>query len=134
MFSQTRALLVVPKFNPHSFWSYEGATEAMGAKYPTSPLGMITLAALLPRNWQLRLVNRNTEDLIEADLEWADLVMTGGMLSQQFDALQIIGLCRQRKLPVVVGGPDVTSSPAIYGEADFQVLGEAETIIADFIA
>jgi radical SAM superfamily enzyme YgiQ (UPF0313 family) len=134
MHSQTRALLVVPKFNPHSFWSYEGATEAMGAKYPTSPLGMITLAALLPRNWQPRLVNRNTEDLIEADLEWADLVMTGGMLSQQFDALQIIGLCGERKLPVVVGGPDVTSSPAIYDKADFQVLGEAQTIITDFIA
>jgi radical SAM superfamily enzyme YgiQ (UPF0313 family) len=95
---------------------------------------MITLAALLPADWNIRLVNRNTEELTDADLDWADMVMTGGMLSQQFDALQMIDMCRSRKLPVAVGGPDVTSSPHLYAAADFSVLGEAEDIIDDFVA
>ena len=63
----------------------------MGARYPTAPLGMITVAAMLPSDWEIRLVNRNTEDLAEGDLEWADMVMTGGMLFQQADSLRIIG-------------------------------------------
>jgi radical SAM superfamily enzyme YgiQ (UPF0313 family) len=66
-------------------------------------------------------------------LNWADLVMTGGMLAQQPDTLAIIDLCRTQNTPVAVGGPDVTSSPRIYGKANFRVLGEAEDIIEQFI-
>ena len=134
MSDRTKVLMVFPRFNPHSFWSYEGAVEILGAKYPAAPLGMITLAALLPDDWDIRLINRNTEELTDADIDWADMVMTGGMLSQQFDSLQIIEMCRVKNLPVAVGGPDATSSPHIYAGADFSVLGEAEDIIADFIA
>ena len=64
----TRALLVVPEFNRHSFWSYEGVRDELGVRYAASPLGIITLAALLPASWELKLVNRNTEELTEADL------------------------------------------------------------------
>jgi len=92
------------------------------------------VAALLPRSWECRLVNRNTEELHEADLDWADLVMTGGMLPQQPDALRVIELAHARGKPVAVGGPDATSSPERYASADFQVLGEAEGIIDEFIA
>ncbi len=81
---------------------------------------------MLPQDWEFRLVNRNTEDLATADLDWADMVMTGGMLFQQADSLRMIELCRKHGKPVVVGGPDVTSSPHVYKSADFQVLGEAE--------
>lgn len=130
----TRGLLVVPKFNPHSFWSYEGAMELFGTKASASPLGIITLAALLPPSWDLRLVNRNTEDLSEADLAWADVVLTGGMLAQQFDTLEIVRLCRQRALPVMVGGPDATLSPQLYAEADFVVGGEVEDVIDEVVA
>jgi hypothetical protein len=59
----------------------------------------------------------------DADLDWADMVMTGGMLFQQADTLCLIGLTQDRHKPVVVGGPDVTSSPHIYSAADFRVLG-----------
>ncbi|MBN9082335.1 MAG: B12-binding domain-containing radical SAM protein [Rhizobiales bacterium 62-17] len=134
MSRRIRVLMIFPRFNPHSFWSYEGAVEVLGAKYPAAPLGMITLAALLPAEWDIRLINRNTEALEEHDLDWPDMVMTGGMLSQQNDALALIERCRARNLPVVVGGPDATSSPHIYDRADFQVLGEVEDIIVDFIA
>ena len=129
-----KVLMIFPRFNTNSFWNYRATCELKGARYPAAPLGLITVAALLPRSWEARLVNRNTETLGEADLEWADLVMTGGMLFQQPDTLRIIEGCRMRRKPVVVGGPDATSTPEIYNRANFQVLGEAEEIMKDFVA
>jgi radical SAM superfamily enzyme YgiQ (UPF0313 family) len=128
-----RVLLVYPQFVPNSFWNYQETCKLVGASYPAAPLGLITVAALLPQSWEFRLVNRNTEDLSPADIDWADLVMTGGMMTQQPDALALIALCQARGKPVVVGGPDATSSPHVYRSADFQVLGEAEHIIAEFV-
>jgi radical SAM superfamily enzyme YgiQ (UPF0313 family) len=129
-----KVLMIFPRFNTDSFWNYRATCELTGARYPAAPLGLITVAALLPQSWEVRLVNRNTETLTEADLEWADLVMTGGMLFQQPDTLRIIEMCRARRRPVVVGGPDVTSTPDIYSSANFRVLGEAEEIMEDFVA
>ncbi|MGH6743074.1 MAG: radical SAM protein, partial [Bradyrhizobium sp.] len=126
--------MIYPRFTADSFWNYQAACDLVGARYPAPPLGLITVAALLPKSWAVRLVNRNTEDLAGADLEWADLVMTGGMLFQQPDSLRIVEMCRTRGLPVVCGGPDVTSTPNIYRAADFRVLGEAESVMDDFVA
>jgi len=81
MADSCNVLMIFPRFNPKSFWSYEGACEILGVRYPLPPLGMITLAAMLPKSWDIRLVNRNTEELAPADLHWADMVMTGGMLN-----------------------------------------------------
>ena len=128
------ALIVCPRFDPHSFWSFEGVVDVLGARYPTSPLGLITLAALLPATWDVKLVDCNTEPLTEDHLAWADLVMMGGMMAQQTDALWLIDRCKQCKIPVVVGGPDATSSPHVYAHADFLVTGEAENVLEDFIA
>ena len=127
------ALLIYPRFEADTFWNYKRTSEVFGAKYPAPPLGLITLAALLPRSWSIRLVNRNTEELTDADLDWADLVLTGGMLPQGFDILDVIDLCRARGKPVVVGGPGVTSSPENYQTANFLVLGEAEGVIDQFV-
>src|SRR5574337_502879 len=126
-------LMVYPLFNPNSFWNYRETCEVVGARYPAAPLGLITVAALLPPAWNVRLVNRNTGDLDPADLVWADLVMTGGMLPQQRDALRIIDLAHELGKPVVVGGPDVSSSPHWYSSAGFQVLGEAEEVLGTFV-
>src|SRR4029079_15669158 len=73
------------------------------------------------------------EALTDGDLAWADMVMTGGMLPQYFDTIEIIEMCRARGTPVVVGGPGVTSIPYGYSKANFQVLGEAEGVIDKFI-
>jgi radical SAM superfamily enzyme YgiQ (UPF0313 family) len=129
-----RVLLVYPRFSKATFWNFTVACELVGARYPAAPLGLITLAATLPQQWDLRLINRNTEELTEADLDWADLVMTGGMLAQQVDTLELIALCHAHGKPVAVGGPDPTSSPEIYAAADFRVLGEVEGIVDEFIA
>ena len=129
-----RVLLVYPQFVPNSFWNYTDACKLVGARYPAAPLGLITVAGMLPQDWEFKLVNRNTEELDLADLDWADIVMTGGMLNQQPDVHRIIKLAHTHGKPVVVGGPDVTSSPQFYASADFQVRGEAEDVIGDFVA
>lgn len=134
MTDSCNVLMIFPRFNASSFWNYGAACELTGARYPAAPLGLITVAALLPKAWEIRLVNRNTESLTDDDFDWADLVMTGGMLPQRNDAQQLIEMCRARGKPVVVGGPDVTSSPSFYSAANFQVLGEAEEVMDDFLA
>ena len=131
--TRCNVLLVVPRFIGQSFWNFTAACEVYGARFPAPPLGLITVAALLPPSWQCRLLNRNTEELHEPDLDWADLVMTGGMLPQQPDTLRVIELAHACGKPVVVGGPDATSSPHSYAAADFRVLGEAEGVIDAFI-
>ena len=109
------------------------ACEVWGAKCVAPPLGLITVAALLPPDWSVRLVDRNAKNLTDDDIDWADMVMTGGMLPQQIDALKVIDRCQKGGKTVVVGGPDVTSSPEIYDRADMLVLGEAEGVIDRFI-
>jgi len=131
--TETRVLMVYPRFGAESFWNYTLTSELLGARYPTIPLGLITLAAMLPQSWSIRLVNRNTEELRDEDIAWADLVMTGGMINQQFDALQIVKKARAMGKISVVGGPDATSSPHVYAAADFRVLGEAEGIVDKFV-
>ena len=127
-------LMVFPRFNQNSFWSLQAACDIYGVKCPAPPLGMMTMAAMLPKEWNIKLVNRNAEELQTADIDWADMVMTGGMLPQRDDSQVVIGLAQARGKPVVVGGPDPMSSPEAYEKADFRVLGEAEGVIDDFIA
>lgn len=129
-----KVLLVAPRFVGRSFWHFIDACELYGARIPSAPLGLITVAALLPPSWECRLVNRNTEELTDAHLDWADMVMTGGMLPQRPDALELIALAQKRGKPVIVGGPDCTSSPEAYASADCRVLGEAEGIIDSFVS
>jgi hypothetical protein len=128
-----KVLLVVPRFAGKSFWDLDAACEVFGARVLTIPLALITVAALLPAEWECRLVNRNAEELDDSDLDWADLVMTGGMLPQRIGILDVIALAHRHGKPVVVGGPDATSVPDTYAAADFRVLGEAEEVIGEFI-
>ncbi len=134
MTDRCNVLMVFPLFNANSFWNYQATCDVVGAKYPGPPLGLMTVAAMLPPSWTVRLVNRNTEDLEAADLEWADMVMTGGMMVQQWDTLAIIDLAHSYGKPAVVGGPGVTSTPEPYARADFRVLGEAEGLLEAFVA
>ncbi|GLS44183.1 radical SAM superfamily enzyme YgiQ (UPF0313 family) [Methylobacterium brachythecii] len=131
----TRVLLVSPKLNPNSFWGFEAASALRGAKCLAPPLGLITLAAMLPSHWDLRLIDRNTDvELTDADVAGVNLVMTGGMLPQEPDLMAIVARCNRLGVPVCLGGPSPTSSPEQYEDADFIVIGEAEEVIGDFVA
>lgn len=131
--NDVNVLMVFPRFNTKSFWNYRETCDVMGRKYSAAPLGLITVAALLPERWTVRLVDRNIEDLHAGDIDWADLVMIGCMLPQQADAKQVIALVQGHNKPVVLGGPDVTCSPTVYEEVEFRILGEVEEIMADFL-
>ncbi len=132
--SRPNVLFVHPRFNPNAYWNYHETCAVAGARYSATPLGLITVAGLLPVDWPVRLVDRNVEELRDEDLTWADLVMVGGMMPQQQDAKRVIAIAQARQKPVVMGGPDVTASPDVYREVEFRVLGEAEAVMADFVA
>jgi radical SAM superfamily enzyme YgiQ (UPF0313 family) len=127
-------LLVAPAFPGNTFWHLGATCAVSGVRHTQPPLGLLTVAALLPSTWTCRLIDRNVADLMEADLAWADLVMTGGMNVQRHDCLAVIERVHRHGKPVVVGGPDVTSQPDAYDEADFVVCGEAEGVMAALIA
>jgi radical SAM superfamily enzyme YgiQ (UPF0313 family) len=97
---------------------------------------LITVAALLPREWDYRLVDLNTGSVTETDWRWADLVMLSGMLVQKDSMLQLIRAAKERGKPVAVGGPYPTSLPqeALDAGADFLVRGEAENIMPLFLS
>lgn len=130
-----KALLLYPKF-PISFWSMKGALELTSQKALLPPLGLITVAAMLPQEWDMRLIDCNVEENIpEETWEWADIVLFTGMIVQKTHMLDLITQAKQRGKAVAVGGPYVTSVPqdAQNAGADFLVLDEGEITIPLFI-
>ncbi len=130
---EMRCLFVNPRFLTASFWNYRATCTGAGARFPAPPLGLITVAAMLPDDWDVRLVDCNVRRFEPEMFDWADLVLIGGMLPQQVDALDLIHQAKQRGKTVVVGGPDATSSPHLYAEADHLVLGEVENTLGRFL-
>jgi len=128
-----KVLLLYPEFSEYSFWNYKEVCRLAGARYPAAPLGLITLAALLPESWHMKLIDMNTAELRDADIDEADLVFIGGMLPQQTHFLKLIDRVHRRGKKVVAGGPDPTSQPGIYRESDYLILGEVEDSITRFL-
>jgi len=129
-----RVLLIWPKF-PMTFWSFEGVLELAGMKSYMPPLGLLTVAGILPQEWSFRLVDRNAHTLSEADWQWADIVMLSAMIVQQDDFAAVIRESKARGIPVAVGGPYVTSVPeaAEAAGADYIVMDEGEITIPPFV-
>jgi radical SAM superfamily enzyme YgiQ (UPF0313 family) len=126
-------LLVYPKF-PETFWSFTYALKFIKKKSAYPPLGLITVAALLPDQWAKRLVDENIEELSKEDLAWADLVFVGAMALQRKAAIQIIERCKENGVPIVAGGPLFTSEPEAFEQVDHLVLDEAELTLPPFLA
>ena len=122
------ALLIYPEF-PDTFWSFKHALKFLGKRAAQPPLGLMTVAALLPRAWKKRLVDTNVEKLRDRDLAWADVVMLSGMHIQRDSLLAIVDRCQARGLRTVVGGPIASSLQAAELKADHIVIGEAESLI-----
>ncbi|RLB64135.1 MAG: B12-binding domain-containing radical SAM protein [Deltaproteobacteria bacterium] len=127
-----RALLVQPEF-PISYWGIQYGLPIIGTKVSLPPLGLISLAALLPASWQLRLVDLNAGPLTKADLDWAEVVLTGGMHIQSDSTQQVIAQAQARRRLTVVGGPGPTTAADQYAGADVLFLGEAEGRIEELL-
>lgn len=126
-------LLVYPRY-PDTFWSFRHALRFLDKSAAFPPLGLLTVAALLPAGWPARLVDLNVRRLVDEDLLWADLVMVSAMTIQQESARQVLDRCRQLGVRSVAGGPLFTTAPADFPEADHLVQGEAELSFAPFLA
>lgn len=127
-----RVLLLYPLF-PQSFWSFEKALELVGRKAMLPPLGLITVAAILPQEWEFRLVDRNVREVTEADWDWAELVILSAMIVQKGDLLVQIREAKRRGKRVAVGGPYATALPQEVAEADYLILDEGEITLPKFI-
>jgi len=123
------ALLIYPEF-PETYWSFRHALKFVGKRAAQPPLGLMTVAALLPKHWNKRLVDINVERLRDRDLDWADVAFVSAMHIQKDALLWIIGCCRARGLRTVVGGPIASSLSSKEINADHLVIGEAEGLIA----
>lgn len=129
-----RTLFVYPEF-PKTFWSYEKILELVNRKVLLPPLGLVTVAALLPQHWQMKLVDRNVREVTEAEWNWAELVVISGMIVQKSDMAAQIAKAKERGLPVAVGGPFASSTPDApeLNLVDFKVLDEGEITLPMFI-
>ncbi|HEY9692497.1 MAG TPA: B12-binding domain-containing radical SAM protein [Oculatellaceae cyanobacterium] len=129
-----RVLLIYPLF-PKSFWSFEKALALTGRKALLPPLGLVTVAAILPQQWKFKLVDRNVSQITEADWAWADLVILSAMIVQKEDFLFQIQEAKRRGKPVAVGGPYPTALPdeAKTAGADYLILDEGEITLPMFV-
>ena len=129
-----KALLLYPEF-PQSFWSYDRFMEIAGLKAVIPPLGIITVAALLPQNWEIRFRDRNVICETEADWEWCDLVILSAMIVQKSDLQALIQKAVRLGKTVAVGGPYPTSVPqdALDAGAHFLILDEGEMTVPKFL-
>lgn len=125
-------LLIYPKF-PETFWSFTYALSFIGKKAAFPPLGLITVATLLPEEWPRRLIDLNVDRLKDKDLLWADLVFIGAMAVQQESARHIIARCIALNVNIVAGGPLFTSEPDEFEDVDYLVLDEAEITLPAFL-
>lgn len=126
-------LLINPQTTA-TFWSFKHALRFASGKAACPPLGLLTVAALLPKDWNLRLVDMNLDKLRDSDLEEADLVMLGAMIIQRDSAISVLKRCRKLGRKAVAGGPLFTGNPQEFtGLVDHLVLNEAEITLPRFL-
>ncbi len=126
------ALLVYPSI-PDTFWSFKHILKFIRKRAAHVPLGMLTVAAMMPKEWHLKLVDMNVEKLCEEHLKWADLVFIGAMVVQKESVREVLDLCKRHGKKTIAGGPLFSSVPDVYQDIDHLVLNEAEITFPVFL-
>jgi radical SAM superfamily enzyme YgiQ (UPF0313 family) len=127
-----KALLIYPEF-PDTFWSFRYALKFIHRKASSPPLGLLTIAAMLPEDWEKRLVDMNVASLDDEDMRWADLVFVSAMSVQKESVKAVIQRCKTAGVRIVAGGPLFTTEYESFGEVDHLVLNEAEITLPRFL-
>jgi radical SAM superfamily enzyme YgiQ (UPF0313 family) len=127
-----RVLLLYPEF-PVTFWSFKYALKFIRKKAAFPPLGLLTVASMLPPAWEKRLVDVNVRALTQRDLAWADVVFVSAMIAQRNSARELIARCRAAGKTVVAGGPLFIAEYGQYPDVDHFVLNEAEATLPEFL-
>jgi radical SAM superfamily enzyme YgiQ (UPF0313 family) len=127
-----KVLLVYPA-TPETFWSFKHVLRFVSKRAAFPPLGLLTVAAMLPADWQVKLVDLNVNRLTDDDLRWADYVMLSAMIVHKASVAEIVNRCRLFGTPIIAGGPLFTTSYAAFPDIDHFVLGEAEELMPQVI-
>jgi radical SAM superfamily enzyme YgiQ (UPF0313 family) len=130
--SSVNALLINPE-SPDTFWGFKHALKFVRKRAYSPPLGLLTIASMLPEEWSKRLVDAGVTRLNDKDLEWADLAFIGGMTVNRESAHRIITRCKQAGLKVIAGGPLFTMEHEEFEDVDHFVLNEAELTLPEFL-
>jgi radical SAM superfamily enzyme YgiQ (UPF0313 family) len=128
-----KILLVYPRY-PDTFWSFRHALKFLSKKATFPPLGLLTVAAMLPGEWEKKLVDMNISALSDEDIAWADYVFLSAMVVQGNSAREVITRCKALDTRVVAGGPLFTTGYKEFEGVDYFVLGEAEATLPRFLA
>jgi radical SAM superfamily enzyme YgiQ (UPF0313 family) len=128
-----RVLLVYPE-DPDTFWSFKHVLRLVAKRAPLPPLGLLTVAAMLPANWEVRLVDMNVERLRDEHLRWADYVMLSAMIVHKASVEAIVARCEASGTPVIAGGPLFTTGYVAFPRIQHFVLGEAEVLMPQVVA
>jgi radical SAM superfamily enzyme YgiQ (UPF0313 family) len=126
------ALLVYPEF-PITFWSFKHALKFVSKKANNPPLGLITVASLLPVTWNRKLVDMNVSKLRNSDLEWADYVLISAMNIQRNSVETVIQRCLSLGKTIIAGGPLFSGDPESFPEVNHLILNEAEITLPQFL-
>lgn len=124
--------MVYPQY-PDTFWSFKHALKFISKKAAFPPLGLLTVAAMLPREWEKKLVDMNLTSLTDKDIEWADYVFISAMSVQKDSAKNVISRCKHLDTRIVAGGPLFTMEQEEFQELDHLVLNEAEVTLPLFL-
>ena len=127
-----KTLMIYPSF-PDTFWSFKHALKFIHKKAAHPPLGLLTVAAMLPDQWPKRLIDMNVTKLTDKDLAWADVAFISAMAVQRESVSQTVARCKQAGLKVVAGGPLFTGESERYKALDHLVLNEAELTLPPFL-
>lgn len=125
-------LLIYPEF-PDTFWSFRYALRFVNKKASSPPLGLITIAAMLPKEWNKRLIDMNVQPLFQSDLSWADMVMISAMVVQRKSVEQVIEMASKAGKRIVAGGPLFTGEYQRFPLVDHFVLNEGEITLPEFL-
>jgi len=128
-----KILLLSPR-TPDTFWSFKHAIRFVARRASMPPLGLLTVAAMLPSDWELKLVDLNVEKLRDDDLRWADYVLLGAMIVQQDSVREILARCAALHKTVIAGGPLFTTGHEAFPQVRHFVLGEAEELMPQVVA
>ncbi|MHB8339441.1 MAG: B12-binding domain-containing radical SAM protein [Ignavibacteriaceae bacterium] len=125
-------LLVYPMY-PDTFWSFKHALKFVSKEASFPPLGLLTIASMLPKDWNKKLVDMNASELKDKDILWADYVFISAMSIQSVSVDDVIQQCKKLNTKIVAGGPLFTSSPENYLNIDYLILNEAEITLPEFL-
>jgi len=127
-----KILLVYPKY-PDTFWSLKHALKFISKKASFPPLGLLTVASMVPEEWEKKLIDMNVSVLTEDDLMWADYVFISAMIVQKKSAMEVIRRCKKLRIKMVAGGPLFTTGYEEFEEIDHLILNEAESTLPSFL-